>query len=66
MSHNQNKNQREILLAGDVLDKLKDLSDDIVAMSVTSPPYNKNENKKGWLVKNVKYAHSSDKMDEMD
>lgn len=33
-------------------------------MGVTSPPYNKRENKKGWLVKNVKYHNSSDKKPE--
>lgn len=33
-------------------------------MGVTSPPYNKQENKKGWLVANVKYDIASDKKSE--
>ena len=35
-----------------------------VDIGVTSPPYNKQEDKKGWLVKNVKYVGSSDKKTE--
>ena len=35
-------------------------------MGVTSPPYNKQENKKGWLVKNVKYDTARDKLSEKD
>ena len=31
---------------------------------MTSPPYNKGENKRGWLVTNVKYDASSDKLPE--
>lgn len=45
---------------GDVLDILKDISDNCIDVSVTSPPYNKQENKKGWLVKNVEYSNSTD------
>lgn len=35
-------------------------------MGVTSPPYNKQENKKGWLVKNIKYDGAGDKLCEDD
>lgn len=35
-------------------------------MGVTSPPYNKGENKKGWLVNHVKYNGASDKKNEED
>lgn len=52
------------LLCGDVLEVLRTLPADAVDLSITSPPYNKGENKKGWLVKNVKYAHSGDRMSE--
>lgn len=52
------------VLEGDVLEKLKEIPDDYVDVSVTSPPYNKQENKKGWLVKNVKYSHSIDALPE--
>ena len=53
-----------MILQGDTLLKLKELLDNSVDMGVTSPPYNKQENKKGWLVSNVKYDSSSDKKNE--
>ncbi|MGB9721742.1 MAG: DNA-methyltransferase [bacterium] len=40
------------------------MPDEIVDVGVTSPPYNKGENKKGWLVKNVKYSGATDKLPE--
>jgi len=40
------------------------LPDDCVDVGVTSPPYNKGETHKGWLVKNVRYDKASDKHDE--
>lgn len=49
---------------GDALAVLKTLPDEIIDVGVTSPPYNKGENKKGWLVKNVKYAGATDKVPE--
>lgn len=52
------------VIVGDVLDILRALPDGCIDVSVTSPPYNKKENKKGWLVTNVQYAHSSDRMPE--
>lgn len=52
------------ILQGDSLAILKTLPDNIVDVGVTSPPYNKGENKKGWLVKNVKYANATDKLPE--
>lgn len=52
------------ILLGDVLETLKTVSDASVDVGVTSPPYNKGENKKGWLVKNVKYLDASDKLPE--
>ncbi len=53
-------------IVGDVLTELQKLPDDLVDIAVTSPPYNKQENKKGWLVKNVKYDVANDKLDEND
>lgn len=53
-----------MLICGDVLCELKKLESDSVDMGITSPPYNKQENKKGWLVKNVKYDAISDKKEE--
>jgi modification methylase len=55
------KNQ---LICGESLDTLKKLPDSSIDMGVTSPPYNKQENKKGWLVENVKYDSATDKKDE--
>lgn len=52
------------IIEGDCLTTLKKIPSDSVDLGVTSPPYNKGENKKGWLVKNVKYANSSDKLPE--
>ncbi|MBN1233453.1 MAG: site-specific DNA-methyltransferase [Candidatus Coatesbacteria bacterium] len=52
------------ILNGNTFDILKEIPDEIVDLGITSPPYNKGENKKGWLVKNVKYSSSSDKMNE--
>ncbi len=52
------------LFNGDALAILKNLPDEIIDMGVTSPPYNKGENKKGWLVKNVKYDGATDKLPE--
>ena len=52
------------IIRGDTLTVLKTLPDEIIDMGVTSPPYNKGENKKGWLVTNVKYANATDKLSE--
>lgn len=52
------------IIQGDTLAVLKTLPDEIVDVGVTSPPYNKGENKKGWLVKNVQYSGATDKLPE--
>lgn len=52
------------IVQGNALTILKSLPDEIVDVGVTSPPYNKGENKKGWLVKNVKYSEATDKLPE--
>ncbi len=52
------------IIVGDTLESLKGMPSDFVDVSVTSPPYNKQENKKGWLVKNVQYQSSSDALPE--
>ncbi len=49
------------ILKGDTLEVLEKIESNSVHIGVTSPPYNKQENKKGWLVKNVKYDKASDK-----
>jgi len=52
------------ILQGDTLTILKTIPTNVVDVGVTSPPYNKDENKKGWLVKNVKYDCATDKVSE--
>ncbi len=52
------------IIMGDALRVLREIPSEIIDMGVTSPPYNKGENKKGWLVKNVKYVSASDKLPE--
>ena len=52
------------IIMGDALRVLREIPSEIIDMGVTSPPYNKGENKKGWLVKNVKYRNSTDKLPE--
>ena len=54
------------VIVGNALDILRQLPSEFVDMGVTSPPYNKGENKKGWLVQNVKYKDSSDKLPEQE
>ena len=54
------------IICNDTLSALKNLPDEAIDMGVTSPPYNKQENKKGWLVKNVQYDSATDKLSEND
>ena len=52
------------LILGDTLTELKKLPDEVVNVGVTSPPYNKQEKHKGWLVKNVLYDSYKDALPE--
>lgn len=52
------------IITGDAFEILKKIDDDFVDLGITSPPYNKGEKHKGWLVKNVKYNVASDNMPE--
>jgi len=52
------------VIYGDTLEVLKQLPNDSIDMGVTSPPYNKRENKKGWLVNKVVYKGASDNLPE--
>ncbi len=58
------RDYRNKVICGDTLFILRSLPDEVVNVGVTSPPYNKGENKKGWLVANVKYKGASDKLPE--
>ena len=52
------------IINGDTLEELKKLPSNFVDMGITSPPYNKGEKQKGWLVKNIEYDNVSDKKEE--
>ena len=52
------------LTLGDTLTTLRSWPDDLVSVGVTSPPYNKQEKHKGWLVKNVVYDSYTDAVPE--
>lgn len=52
------------VICGDTLEVLRTLPGNFIDIGVTSPPYNKGENKKGWLVQNIKYNGASDKIPE--
>ena len=52
------------LIEGDTLEVLAKIDDDVVNVGVTSPPYNKQEKHKGWLVKNVVYDVYKDAVPE--
>ncbi|MGQ9706724.1 MAG: hypothetical protein ACUVWP_06970 [bacterium] len=48
------------IIKGDTKKVLKTVPDCIFDVGVTSPPYNKGEKNKGWLVDNVVYNEYSD------
>ena len=52
------------LIEGDTLSVLNKIDDGVVDVGVTSPPYNKQEKQKGWLVKNVVYDTYRDAVPE--
>ncbi|MEW6041607.1 MAG: site-specific DNA-methyltransferase [Elusimicrobiota bacterium] len=52
------------IFQGDTLTVLRTLPDEIVDVGVTSPPYNKGEKDKGWLVDKVIYKDFSDNQPE--
>lgn len=54
------------LILGDTYEILKELPANLVDVGVTSPPYNKGEKHKGWLVKNVKYDKAKDRKTEKE
>ncbi len=58
------KLEKNKIYTGDALGVLKALPSNVVDLGVTSPPYNKGEIHKGWLVKNVLYDKVADKSDE--
>lgn len=55
---------KDKIIQGDVLEIFKKFDDNFVDLGITSPPYNKGEKQKGWLVKNVKYNIANDNIPE--
>ena len=60
----QDGRYRNKLILGDTLATLKTLPVDLVDLTITSPPYNKQEKNKGALVDKVIYENSTDSMPE--
>ncbi|MDR2789764.1 MAG: site-specific DNA-methyltransferase [Campylobacteraceae bacterium] len=58
------KNTLNQIIKGDTKTELAKLPDNFADIGVTSPPYNKGEKHKGWLVKNVEYDNATDKKSE--
>ncbi|MBI4216021.1 MAG: site-specific DNA-methyltransferase [Chloroflexi bacterium] len=56
--------ERNTVVTGDTLTVLRTLPDEVFAVGVTSPPYNKGERHKGWLVGNVLYDKATDRKTE--
>lgn len=52
------------IICGDALETLRQFDNDFIDLGIASPPYNKGEKHKGWLVKNVKYDMTSDNIPE--
>ncbi|PJE59889.1 MAG: site-specific DNA-methyltransferase [Candidatus Portnoybacteria bacterium CG10_big_fil_rev_8_21_14_0_10_44_7] len=52
------------IIKGDALTVLKKIDANFIDLGITSPPYNKGEKHKGWLVKNVKYDQVVDNKPE--
>lgn len=52
------------VVCGESLEILKTIPSNSIDLGVTSPPYNKGEKNKGWLVKNVTYEDYFDKRPE--
>ena len=60
------KNINDSIVLGNTLDCLKRIDSNIIDLGITSPPYNKLEKNKGWLVKNVKYDSYKDVKSEKE
>ena len=54
------------IVVGDVLETLKTIPENSFDMGVTSPPYNKQKNRKGVLVKDIKYSDITDNVNESE
>jgi len=52
------------VICGDTLETLKKIPDNSIDLGITSPPYNKREDKKGWLVDKITYKGATDNLPE--
>ena len=52
------------IVVGDVLEVLTQIPSETFDIGVTSPPYNKQKNRKGVLVKDKNYTDITDNLDE--
>ena len=50
----------------DCLQGMKELPDDFINTIITSPPYNKQKNRKGVFVKDIKYSDITDNKNESE
>jgi len=57
--------KKDTIISGDTLSVLKSLPDTYFDVGVTSPPYNKGERDKGWLVDKVVYDTANDRKGEV-
>ena len=60
----QRSTYKNTLIKGDTLTELKKIPSGVVDCGVTSPPYNKQEKNKGWLVNKVVYSKYKDALPE--
>ena len=60
------ENLRNQLLLGDTLEVLRRWPEGCIDLAITSPPYNKQEKNRGWLVKEVRYHTHRDTLSEKD
>lgn len=54
------------IIQGDTSEVLKTFDSNFINVGITSPPYNKKEKQKGWLVKNVRYDSYQDNKSEVE
>ena len=52
------------IICKDSIQVIREIPENCIDLGITSPPYNKGEDKKGWLVKNIKYSGASDNLPE--
>ena len=58
------ENLTDKVLTGDNLTLIKSFPDELVDLTITSPPYNKRNKSSGWLVTNMKYHDFDDQFPE--